>query len=153
MAETKIKIIADNRKSSYDYTLFDRYEAGLVLVGTEIKSIRKNSCNIKDAYIIIKAGEAYILNMNIAPYQSGNIFNHEPLRTRKLLLNKSEITKLGRKVKEDGFTLIPTKVYFAKGYAKLEFALAKGKKMFDKRESEKIKSMEKTARKGSKESY
>ena len=146
MVETKVKVIADNRKASFDYQLFDRYEAGIVLVGTEIKSLRKNSCNIKDAYIMVKAGEAFIINMNIAPYQSGNIFNHDPIRTRKLLLNKKEIERLGRRVKEDGYTLIPTKVYLSKGFAKLEFALAKGKKLYDKRESEKEKSMAKAAR-------
>jgi SsrA-binding protein len=146
MVEPKVKVIADNRKASFDYQLFDRYEAGLVLVGTEIKSLRKNSCNIKDAYIIVKDGEAFIINMNIAPYQSGNIFNHDPIRTRKLLLNKKEIDRLGRRVKEDGYTLIPTKVYLSKGFAKLEFAIAKGKKMYDKRESEKEKSMVKAAR-------
>lgn len=153
MVESKVKIIADNRKASYEYTLSDRFEAGIVLVGTEIKSMRKNSCNIKDAYVVIKGGEAFILNMNIAPYQSGSIFNHDPIRTRKLLLNKKEILKLSKRVKEDGYTLIPTKVYLSKGYAKLEFAIAKGKKLFDKRESEKQKSMEKSARKSSKEAY
>lgn len=153
MVETKVKIIADNRKASFDYQLFERFEAGIVLVGTEIKSLRKNSCNIKDAYVMVKSGEAFILNMNISPYQAGNIFNHDPLRTRKLLLNKKEIIKLGKRVKEEGFTLIPTKVYLSKGYAKLEFAVAKGKKLYDKRESEKIKSMDKTARKGSREAY
>jgi SsrA-binding protein len=153
MVESKAKIIADNRKASYEYSLSDRFEAGIVLVGTEIKSMRKNSCNIKDAYVVIKGGEAFILNMNIAPYQSGSIFNHDPIRTRKLLLNKKEILKLSKRVKEDGYTLIPTKVYLSKGYAKLEFAIAKGKKLFDKRESEKQKSMEKSARKSSKEAY
>ena len=153
MVETKVKIIADNRKASFDYQLFERFEAGIVLVGTEIKSLRKNSCNIKDAYVMVKSVEAFILNMNISPYQAGNIFNHDPLRTRKLLLNKKEIIKLGKRVKEEGFTLIPTKVYLSKGYAKLEFAVAKGKKLYDKRESEKIKSMDKTARKGSREAY
>jgi SsrA-binding protein len=153
MVESKVKIIADNRKASYEYSLSDRFEAGIVLVGTEIKSMRKNSCNIKDAYVVIKGGEAFILNMNIAPYQSGSIFNHDPIRTRKLLLNKKEILKLSKRVKEDGYTLIPTKIYLSKGYAKLEFAIAKGKKLFDKRESEKQKSMEKSARKSSKEAY
>lgn len=153
MVEGKVKIIADNRKAGYEYALTDRFEAGIVLVGTEIKSMRKNSCNIKDAYVVIKSGEAFIINMNIAPYQSGNIFNHDPLRTRKLLLNKKEILKLSKRVKEDGYTLIPTKVYLSKGFAKLEFAIAKGKKLYDKRESEKQKSMEKSARKSSKEAY
>jgi SsrA-binding protein len=153
MVEAKVKIIADNRRAGYEYALSDRFEAGIVLVGTEIKSLRSNSCNIKDAYVMVRGGEAYILNMNIAPYQAGNIFNHDPLRTRKLLLNKKEIIKLSKRTKEDGYTLIPTKVYFSKGFVKLEFAIAKGKKLFDKRESEKQKSMEKSARKSSKEAY
>lgn len=151
--EQNIKIIALNKRASYDYFLLDKYEAGIVLQGTEIKSIRRNSANIKDAYVVIKDYEAYVLNMNISIYEQGNIFNHEPLRTRKLLLHKKEILRLHAKVKEDGYTLIPTKMYFVKGKAKLEFALAKGKKNYDKRESEKSKSMDKEARRSSKERY
>lgn len=153
METNGVKIISDNRKASFEYFLEDRFEAGLVLVGTEIKSIRNHSVNIKDSYIIIKSGEAFVLNMNIAPYEQGNLFNHEPLRTRKLLLHKKEIVKLQRKIKEDGYTLIPTKVYLVKGRAKMEFALAKGKKNYDKREDAKNKSIEKEARKYSKEKY
>lgn len=153
MESNGIKIVSDNRRATFDYFLEDRYEAGLVLVGTEIKSIRKHSVNIKDSYVTIKNGEAFILNMNIAPYEQGNIFNHEPLRTRKLLLHKKEIIKLHRKIKEDGYTLVPTKVYLTKGKAKLEFALAKGKKNYDKREDAKNKSIEKEARRYSKEKY
>ena len=151
--EQGVKIIALNKRASYDYFLLDKYEAGLVLVGTEIKSIRRNSANIKDAYVVIKDYEAYVINMNISVYEQGNIFNHEPLRTRKLLLHKKEIIRLHAKIKEEGYTLIPTKLYFVKGRAKLEFALAKGKKNYDKRESEKSKSMDKEARKSSKERY
>ena len=151
--EQAIKIIALNKRASFDYFLLDKYEAGIVLQGTEIKSIRRNSANIKDAYVVIKDYEAYVLNMNISIYEQGNIFNHEPLRTRKLLLHKKEIIRLQAKVKEEGYTLIPTKMYFVKGKAKLEFALAKGKKNYDKRESEKSKSMDKEARKNSKERY
>lgn len=151
--EQNVKIIALNKRASYDYFLLDKYEAGIVLQGTEIKSIRRNSANIKDAYVVIKDYEAYIINMNISIYEQGNIFNHEPLRTRKLLLHKKEILRLHAKVKEEGYTLIPTKMYFVKGKAKLEFALAKGKKNHDKRESEKSKSMDKEARKSSKERY
>lgn len=151
--EQNIKIIALNKRASYDYFLLDKYEAGIVLQGTEIKSIRRNSANIKDAYVVIKDYEAYVINMNISIYEQGNIFNHEPLRTRKLLLHKKEIMRLHAKVKEEGYTLIPTKMYFVKGKAKLEFALAKGKKNYDKRESEKSKSMDKEARKSSKERY
>ena len=151
--EQAIKIIALNKRASFDYFLLDKYEAGIVLQGTEIKSIRRNSANIKDAYVVIKDYEAYVLNMNISIYEQGNIFNHEPLRTRKLLLHKKEILRLQAKVKEEGYTLIPTKMYFVKGRAKLEFALAKGKKNYDKRESEKSKSMDKEARRSSKERY
>ena len=151
--EQNVKIIALNKRASYDYFLLDKYEAGIVLQGTEIKSIRRNSANIKDAYVVIKDYEAYVINMNISIYEQGNIFNHEPLRTRKLLLHKKEIMRLHAKVKEEGYTLIPTKMYFVKGKAKLEFALAKGKKNYDKRESEKSKSMDKEARKSSKERY
>lgn len=148
-----IKIVAENRKAGFDYFLEERYEAGLVLLGTEIKSIRDHSVNIRDSYVIIKSGEAFVINMNIAEYKKGNLFNHEPLRTRKLLLHKSEINKLQKKVKEAGYTLIPTKMYLTKGKAKLEFALAKGKKNYDKREDSKNKSIEKEVRKLSKEKY
>lgn len=153
MKEEGIKLISENRKAHFDYFLEDRFEAGLVLVGTEIKAVREHSVNIKDAYVIIKDDEAYVLNMNIAEYKQGNIFNHEPLRTRKLLLHKHEISRLKKKVKEEGYTLIPTKVYLEKGKAKLEFAIAKGKKNYDKREDDKQKSIEKTIRKYSKEKY
>ena len=148
-----IKVVSTNRRAGFEYFLFDRYEAGLVLQGTEIKSIRSHSTNISDAYVIIKDDEMYVLNMNIAPYAQGNIFNHDPLRTRKLLLQKKEIRKLKEKVKEEGFTLIPTRLYLSKGRAKLEFAVAKGKKQYDKRQDSKEKSMEKTARKETKERY
>ncbi len=151
--ETGIKVIADNRKASFDYFLMERYEAGLALVGTEIKSLRKSSCSIKDAYVVIKNDEAFVLNMNIAAYDKGNIFNHDPLRSRKLFLHKKEIVKLASKVKEQGLTLIPTKVYLKAGKAKIEFAVAKGKKKYDKREDAKVKSLEKVARKAYKEVY
>lgn len=150
---SNIKIVTDNRKASFDYFLLDRYEAGLVLKGTEIKSIRKGSCNIKDSYIVIKNAEAYILNMHISKYEEGNIFNHEPLRTRKLLLHKREINKLIGTVKNEGLTLIPTKVYLTNGRAKVEFAVAKGKKNYDKREDERKESIKKEMRKFSKEKY
>lgn len=147
-----VKIVTDNRKASYDYFLEDRYEAGLVLQGTEIKSLRKGSCNIKDSYVIIRNGEAFVINMNIAKYEQGNIFNHEPMRTRKLLLNKKEILRLIGLTKEKGYTLIPTKVYLKRGRAKLEFAIAKGKKNYDKREVEKKNSMLKEAKNAMKQS-
>lgn len=150
---SNIKIISTNRKAGFEYFLSDHLEVGIVLQGTEIKSIRNHSVNISDAYIIIKDQEMFIINMHIAPYAQGNIFNHDPLRTRKLLLHKKQIIRLNSKVKEAGFTLIPTKLYLSKGRAKLEIALAKGKKQYDKRQDEKIKSMDKTARKASTERY
>ncbi len=135
MDQTGIKIITHNRKSSFNYFLSDFLEAGIELTGTEIKSIRNNGVSLNDSYIVIKNHEAYILNMHIAPYKQGNIFNHDPLRTRKLLLHKREIYKLEAKVKEKSFTLVPTKVYFKQGRVKVEIALGKGKKDYDKRET------------------
>ena len=148
-----IKIIADNRKASFDYFLLDRYEAGIVLTGTEIKSLRKGSCNIRDSYVVVKNGEAFIINMHISKYDEGNIFNHDPLRTRKLLLHKREINKLIGTVKVEGLTLIPTKVYLVRGRAKVEFAVAKGKKNYDKREDDRKASIKKEMRKYAKEKY
>ena len=133
MSEEK-KLIASNKKAFFEYFLSDFLEAGLVLKGTEIKSLRVNGCSLKDSYITIKNNEAYILGMHISPYEKGNIFNHEATRSRKLLLHKKEIIKLSSKVKEKGFTLMCTKVYFVRGKAKIELALGKGKKLFDKRE-------------------
>lgn len=148
-----IKIIADNRKASFDYFLLDRYEAGIVLTGTEIKSLRKGSCNIRDSYVVVKNGEAFIINMHISKYDEGNIFNHDPLRTRKLLLHKREINKLIGTVKVEGLTLIPTKIYLVRGRAKVEFAVAKGKKNYDKREDDRKNSIKKELRKYVKEKY
>lgn len=125
----------NNRKAKYDYQIFDTYEAGIVLTGTEIKSIRQGNCNLKDSYVVIKKEEAYIINMHISHYEEGNIFNHEETRTRKLLLHKKEILKLNDKIKINGYTLIPIKLYFQKNKAKLLIGLAKGKKSYDKRES------------------
>ncbi|MDY2745644.1 MAG: SsrA-binding protein SmpB [Bacilli bacterium] len=137
--EQGIKIIASNKKAHYNYFLSDFLEVGIELKGTEIKSLKNHSASLDDAYVIIKGMEAYVIDMNIAPYKQGNIFNHEPLRTRKLLLHKKEIIKLNQKIKEQGFTIVPTKIYLSKGRAKLEIALAKGKKLYDKRDSEKAK--------------
>lgn len=135
MEQTGIKIITNNRKASFNYFLSDFIEAGIELTGTEIKSIRNNGVSLNDSYIVIRNHEAFILNMHIAPYKQGNIFNHEPLRTRKLLLHKKEILKLEAKVKEKTFTLVPVKVYFKRGRVKVEVALGKGKKDYDKRDS------------------
>ena len=135
-----VKIIATNRRASYDYFLSSFLEAGISLKGTEIKSLKVNGASLNDSYVIIKNQEAFLLNMHIAELKEGNIVNHDPLRTRKLLLHKKEILKLSQKIKEKGYTLVCTKVYLKKGRAKVEIALAKGKKLFDKRESEKEKS-------------
>ena len=124
-----------NRKANYDYEILESIEAGIVLTGTEIKSIRNGLANLKDSYAIIKNEEAFILNMHISSYEQGNRFNHEETRTRKLLLHKKEILKLRDKVNINGYTLIPLKLYFKKNKAKLLIGLAKGKKNYDKRES------------------
>ena len=125
----------NNRKAKFDYTILEEIEAGMVLKGTEVKSIKDGKANIKDSYAIIKNGEVYLLNMHISEYKEGNIFNHEETRTRKLLLHKKEILKLRDKVDLQGITLIPLKVYFKKNKAKVLLGLAKGKKTYDKRES------------------
>ena len=124
-----------NRKARYDYEIEDTYEAGVVLSGTEVKSIRLGKINIKDSYAIIKNNEIYLLNTHISLYDEGNIFNHEETRTRKLLLHKKEIKKLKNKVEMEGYTLIPLKVYFVKQRVKILIGLAKGKKNYDKREA------------------
>ena len=124
-----------NRKAKFDYELFDTYEAGIVLTGTEIKSIRLGNCNLKDSYVVIRKNEAYIVNMHISEYREGNIFNHDETRTRKLLLHKKEIIKLDDKIKISGYTLIPVKLYFKANRVKILIALAKGKKNYDKRQS------------------
>lgn len=124
-----------NRRARYDYFIDDTYECGIVLKGTEIKSIRNGSANIKDSYAIIRNGEVFLINMFIDHYKEGNIFNHDETRSRKLLLHKNEIKKLDNKLKLEGFTLIPLKVYFVRGKAKVELGLCRGKKNYDKRES------------------
>ena len=122
-----------NRKAKHDYFIDEQIECGIVLTGTEIKSVREGSCNIKDSYAIIKNGECFVLNMFIAPYKQGNIFNHEETRTRKLLLHKKEIKKLEEKVKLKGLTLVPLKIYFTKGHAKMLLGVCRGRKSYDKR--------------------
>lgn len=125
----------NNRKAHYEYEIIDTYETGIVLTGTEIKSIRNGNANLKDSYGIIKNNEIYLLNMHISSYEQGNQFNHEETRTRKLLLHKKEILKIRDKINIEGYTLIPLKLYFSKNYAKILLGVAKGKKMYDKRES------------------
>ena len=128
-----------NKKAYFDYFIEDTYEAGIVLTGTEIKSIRKGSANLKDCYARVKNNEIYVINMFIAEYKEGNIFNHDERRQRKLLLNKKEILKIRDKVELDGYSLVPVRLYFKNGKAKLEIAIAKGKKNYDKRQSIKEK--------------
>lgn len=133
------KIVAYNRKASHDYFLEDRYEAGLELQGTEIKSLRNGKVQLKDAYISFVNQEAFVKEMHISPYTYGNRFNHEETRIRKLLLHRSEITRLQQKVQLKGYTVIPVSIYLTHGMAKMEIALARGKKLHDKRESEKAR--------------
>ncbi|MBO7362699.1 MAG: SsrA-binding protein SmpB [Lachnospiraceae bacterium] len=129
------KLIANNKKAFHDYFIEEQYECGIVLVGTEVKSLRMGKCSIKESWVRIENGELWIMGMNISPYEKGNIFNVDPLRVRKLLVHKSEITKLDNKVSRDGYTLVPLDVYFSKGKAKVKIGLAKGKKLYDKRET------------------
>lgn len=131
-----------NRKANFEYFIEERYEAGIELKGTEIKSLRKGSCDIKDSFIIIKNQEAFLLNTYIAKYEEGNIFNHEERRTRKLLLHKKEIKKLLEASSKDGYSLIPLSIYLKKGKAKVEVGVCKGKKLYDKRETIKKRDLE-----------
>ncbi len=128
------KIIATNPVAKHNYTINDTLEAGIVLTGTEIKSIRNGKVNLKDSYAGIKNGEAYIYSMHISPYEHGNIFNKDPLRDRKLLLNKREINKLVGLIKQQGYTLVPMSLYFSGNFVKVELGIGKGKKLYDKRE-------------------
>lgn len=135
-----------NKRASFDYHILEEIEAGIVLVGTEIKSIRKGSVDLKDSFINIKNNEAYIINMYIAPYENGNIFNHDERRTRKILLHKKEIKKLKEKIKIEGLTLIPLKLYFKNNKVKILIGIAKGKKLYDKREALKQKDLNREAK-------
>ncbi|MGL5540837.1 MAG: SsrA-binding protein SmpB [Erysipelotrichaceae bacterium] len=147
------KIVAVNRKASHDYYLEERFEAGLVLLGTEIKSLRQGHCQLKDAFISFVDHEAYIKQMHIPPYAFGNRFNHDETRERKLLLHKSEIKKLQQQVKLKGYTIVPISLYFYNGMAKLEIALAKGKELHDKRSVEKEKSAQREIQKAMKHRF
>ena len=138
-----VKIVAQNRKARYNYFIEESYEAGMVLLGTEVKALREGRANIKDGYARITDGEVFLMDVHISPYAFGNRFNHDPLRPRKLLMHGREIHRLMGKVKEKGFALIPLSIYFSHGRAKVSLALAKGKKLYDKREALKRKAMEK----------
>lgn len=130
-----IKIVAENRKARHDYHIHETFEAGLVLTGTEVKSLRAGRANLTDSYGRVEGQELFLVSAHISPYDQGNRFNHEPRRTRKLLMHKSEILRLLGKTREKGFTLIPIKLYFSHGLAKVELALASGKDLYDKREA------------------
>ncbi len=129
------KIITTNRKAYHDFTIFEKFTAGIVLTGTEIKSVRRNAVNLKDSFAKIEDGEVFLYGSHISPYEQGNRYNHKPDRIRKLLLNKKEILKIHTKVKKDGYSIIPLEMFFVEGLAKLEIGLAKGKKLYDKREA------------------
>lgn len=129
-----IKLIANNKKARHDYFVEDSFEAGIVLHGTEVKSLRQGHCSIKESFVDIDNGEVFIHQMHISPYEKGNIFNRDPLRVKKLLLHKSEIRKMKGKIAEKGYTLVPLKVYFNRSLVKVEIGLAKGKKLYDKRQ-------------------
>ena len=128
------KLISNNRKAFHDFTIFDKYVAGIVLTGTEIKSIRQNSVQLKDSFCKVENGEMFLYKCHISPYEQGNRYNHEAERTRKLLLTKKEILKISEKVKKENYTIVPLEMFFTNSYAKLEIGLAKGKKLHDKRE-------------------
>ena len=139
MADDKIKVIVDNRRARHDYFILDTYEAGIALTGTEVKSLRAGKINLSDSYGMIKDGEMFLEGAHISPYEHGNRYNTDPMRRRKLLLHKRQILKLYGQVKQEGLTLIPLKLYFSKGKVKVDLALCKGKKLYDKRNTEAAK--------------
>lgn len=147
------KLIAQNRKARYEYTILDTIEAGIVLQGTEIKSIRAGRINLKDGYASIRNGEIWLVNVHIAPFEQGNQFNHDPVRPRKLLMKKKQIDRLIGEVKQGGITLVPLKVYIKNGFAKVLIGLAKGKKQYDKRETIKRRDQDRQLRRAIKDNY
>ena len=134
MAKANGKMIANNKKAYHDYFILENFETGIALHGTEVKSLRMGKCSVKESFVRIQNGEVYIYGMNISPYEKGNIFNKDPLRIRKLLLHRSEINKMEAKLKEKGLTLVPIKVYFKNSLVKVEIGMARGKKLYDKRQ-------------------
>jgi SsrA-binding protein len=146
-ADSGEKLIASNRKAYHDYFILDKLEAGIALFGTEVKSSREGRVNLKDSYATIKGGEAFLLNCHISPYSHGNRENHEPTRTRKLLLHRKEIRKLIGKTQEKGLTLVPLRFYLKRGKIKVELGVARGKKNYDKRETERRKEVDRETRK------
>jgi len=147
MAKDGFKLIANNKKAYFDYFIEDKYEAGVALHGTEVKSIRMGKCSIKESYIKIEDGEVFIYGMHISPYEKGNIFNKDPMRIKKLLMHKYEINKLNGKLQQKGLTLVPLQVYLKNGLVKVEVGLARGKKLYDKRDSLAKKDMKREAEK------
>lgn len=135
MSKEAMKLVANNKKAYHDYFIEEKYECGIVLHGTEVKSLRLGKCSIKESFIRIENGEVFAYGMHISPYEKGNIFNKDPMRVKKLLMHKQEIRKLIGKLTEQGYTLVPLQVYFKDGRAKVEIGLAKGKKLYDKRET------------------
>lgn len=133
MGKESIKLVANNKKAYHDYFIDEKYEAGIELFGTEVKSIRMGKCSVKEAFVKVDRGEVYVCGMHISPYEKGNIFNKDPLRVRRLLLHKYEIMKLNGKIAEKGYTLVPIQVYFKGSLVKVEVGLARGKKLYDKR--------------------
>ena len=142
-----VKLIANNKKAYHDYFIEDKYEAGISLAGTEVKSLRQGKCSIKESFIRIEKGEVFIYGMHVTPYEKGNIFNKDPLRVKKLLLHKYEINKLAGKIAEKGYTLVPLQVYLKRSLVKVEIGLAKGKKLYDKRQDIAKKDMKREAEK------
>ena len=153
MEKSGVKIAAQNRKAYHDYFVEDRYEAGIELFGTEVKSIRAGTLNLKDAWCGIKDGELFVNQMHISPYEFGNRFNHDETRDRKLLMHKQEIQKLEQSARVKGYTVVPVRIYLYKGLAKLEISLAKGKNLHDKRESQKAKDAQREIQKALKNQY
>ena len=153
MAKEEMKLVANNKKAYHDYFIEEKYEAGIVLHGTEVKSMRMGKCSIKEAFIRIENGEVYAYGMHISPYEKGNIFNKDPLRPKKLLLHKQQIRKLIGSSAEKGYTLVPLQVYFKDGRAKIEIGLARGKKLYDKRAVAAKRSAERTIEREFKERY
>ena len=143
--ESNDRLVANNKKADHDYFIEEKYEAGISLAGTEVKSLRMGKCSIKEAFIRIERGEVFVYGMHISPYEKGNIFNKDPLRVRKLLLHRSEINKMEGKIAEKGFTLVPLRVYFKGSLVKVEIGVAKGKKLYDKRQDIAKKDMKREA--------
>lgn len=148
-----VKVISKNKKAWHEYFILEEFECGIELVGTEVKSIRKGAVNLKDSYVDIKNGEAFIIGMHVSPYENGNIFNRDPLRVRKLLLHKKEIFKLMGKLTEDGLTVVPLEIYLSDKWVKLKIALAKGKKLYDKRDAAAEKSAKRNMERTLKETF